>query len=629
MKTKGITVWEKHAEKFVLGIAFAAAVGFTAMQFIGEPNAVQTSAGEIAPGDIDEILQARAEQLLALLHDDAPAGVEIPFPTLGFDDLLAQRKRSLTPEAVLPPFQMALAPRVVGVGRGKNLKLTVPVVPKPDRVAVGQYAEALADGVVEQYPELQERFGVGDSHDLVYATIRARFDLADLRREFIGEGQADAVRIPPSWYNDRPEHMVDVVINRQEQVDGQWTGLVTLEPIPGQLSVRPKISGELFAWLHDDVLGLLSDPANQFKVIQPKFYDTMSNDWTIPIWHDGEAPVDDDAAKISDLREKLAQQDAARVELYERLDDAGGSMDDERDDKRGGSGPPRGGGAGRRGSSGSGKRDAPGSGSGFGNDESADIGKRTGGDSDRRQDKQRLIKRLQRDIRRAERSIAKTERDLRALGVDPDSQEAESDPFAELASDEILVWGHDLTVEAGRTYQYRVTVSVYNPFFGKKRSLVEDQQNLAEAFVLNSEPSEWSESVRIHPFSRVFITSASRGGPGVHGFGRAMAEVYLFFKGIQRMEKFTVTPGEVIGGVRDGIDFSTRLFVLDIVEDLKTGIDRGTGPESRGAVRVLLQDLDDPRRLELRDPRTEETDPDRERLRAKVKPAGRRSSSRL
>ena len=115
MKTKGITVWEKHAEKFVLGIAFAAAVGFTAMQFIGEPNAVQTSAGEIAPGDIDEVLQARAEQLLALLHDDAPAGVEIPFPTLGFDALLALRPRSLPPEPVPPPCPTAPA----GTRRGR------------------------------------------------------------------------------------------------------------------------------------------------------------------------------------------------------------------------------------------------------------------------------------------------------------------------------------------------------------------------------------------------------------------------------------------------------------------------------------------------------------------------------
>ncbi len=90
------------------------------------------------------------------------------------------------------------------------------------------------------------------------------------------------------------------------------------------------------------------------------------------------------------------------------------------------------------------------------------------------------------------------------------------------------------------------------------------------------------------------------------------------------MEKFSVTPGAAIGGVKNGIDFGTRLFVLDIVQDLKVGADRTRGPDARGAVRVLLQDLDDPQRLELRHPRSEETDPDRLRLRAKLPPAGPR-----
>ena len=626
MKTKGITVWEKHAEKFVLAIAFVAAIGFTAVQFIGEPNAVSIPAGRIAPADIDQVLQERAEQLLALLRDDAPAGVEIPYPTLGFDDLLAQRDRSLSPEAVLPPFQMALAPSVVGVGIGRNLELTVPVVPKPDRVAVGQYAEALADGVVERYPELQKRFADGDPHDLVYATVRARFDLAELRRQFFGEGQADSVRIPSSWFNDRPEHMVDVVIHREEQVDGQWSGLVTLEPIQGQDSVRGRISGKLFASLRDEVLAMLGDPAYQLKVIQPKFYDTVSDDWTVPPWHETGVPVDDDAARIGVLRKRktLAQQNVKRAELMDQLKRAGGSMDDDREDDPPGQGAGDRGGTGRRDPPGGGRRAPPGKGGGsggFGAGGGQDTGRRQGGDRDPFEDKEKLIKRLKRQIQRIDRSITRTERDLLALGADPDAQESEIDPSAVLDSDEILVWGHDLTVKPGSSYRYRVTVSVYNPFFGKKLSLVEGQKNLAEAFVLNSPPSDWSKTVRIHPFSRVFVTSATKGGPGRHGFGRATVEVFLFYKGVQRMETFSVSPGAVIGGVRNGVDFGTRLFVLDIVEDLQSGDDRrrrGPGPGARRAVRVLLQDLDDPTRLEVRDPQAEKTDTDRRRLLGKV-----------
>ncbi len=63
MKTKGITVWEQHAEKFVLGLAGLLFVGFTAIQFIGDPNAVPLGAKEITPAEVDGILTEEAENL--------------------------------------------------------------------------------------------------------------------------------------------------------------------------------------------------------------------------------------------------------------------------------------------------------------------------------------------------------------------------------------------------------------------------------------------------------------------------------------------------------------------------------------------------------------------------------------
>ena len=83
MKSKGIPIWERHAEKFVLLIAFVGAAALTVLQFLGEPNAVSTPAGDVAPGEIDDLLQDKAEQLLAKLRDTAPAGVELPDPALG------------------------------------------------------------------------------------------------------------------------------------------------------------------------------------------------------------------------------------------------------------------------------------------------------------------------------------------------------------------------------------------------------------------------------------------------------------------------------------------------------------------------------------------------------------------
>ena len=632
MKTKGITIWEKHAEKIVLAVAFVAAGAITAMQFIGEPNAVSTTAGEVAPSEIDALLQERAETLLAKLRDNAPAGVELPYPKLGFDNLLAQRNLSLSPVSALPPFQIALAPSVVGVGLGKNLELPVPEIKAPDQVAVGQYVDALVDGVVEQFPQLQDHFEPGDPHDLIFATVRARFDLAHLRQQFRGkEGDADAAIIPSSWYNNRPEHLVDVIVEREELQDGQWTDLRTIDPIPGQTSVRKELAGELYVALRDDVLGRLSMPEYQLAVIQPAFYPTKGEDWSIPQWSEGDA-ANDAEVTIDKLKQTLRLFYADRDRLVEQLEDAGGSIDDDDKDEE----DRRGRGTGKRPPPGSGgKRAPPGSGdSGFGG-AGDETGKRRGRDRDDTpgRDNERRRKNLKIKIGRVDVRIRATRTELRQLGVDPDAAEIVADPYAALDEDEILVWGHDLTVKPGRTYRYRVTLSVYNPFFGKKRSLVKNQQNLAEAFTLNSQPSDWSPPVRIHPLRRVFITSATSGG-GQHGFGRAMAEVYLFHDGVQWMQGFPVQPGTAIGGVKrvtrpdDGttveVDFTTSFFVLDIVEDIRTGRkDRGRRDINRGQSRVLLRDLNDPRILEMRDPEIEKRDPERLRLQGKLPPTPR------
>jgi len=631
MKSKGIPVWERHAEKFVLLIAFVGAAFLTALQFIGEPNAVSTTAGEVAPGEIDDLLQDKAEQLLAKLRDTAPAGVELPDPALGLDDLLAQRERSLSPGITLPPFQLALAPSVVGAGIGESIELPVPQLSAPDQVAVGQYADALQDGVVERYPELQEHFNPGEPHDLVFATVRARFDLAELRRQFRSSGgDAQGAIIPSSWYNDRPEHIVDVRVEREEFVEGQWTDRRTLELIPGQVSLRAELTGEIFARHRDDMLGRLGNPVYQFQLIQPSFYETKSDDWSIPAWDDSEVVIDPAEADVKKLKDRLKRLYTTREELLDELEAAGGSMDDDEPKKgdpgRGG----RGGGASKRKKGG--KKQAPGSGiGGPGSGPAGGMGFGAGvgsgsGDPKKRKLSERAVRTLKSKIRIKDREIQRVSRKLEDLGIDLDAVEVVTDPYAALDGDEILVWSHDITVEPGRTYRYRVNVSVYNPFFGKKRSLLASQESLAQAFTLDSPPSKWSRPVRIYPLQRVFIIGASTRGAAVQGFGRATAEVYRFYDGIQWVEKFQVAPGGVVGGVKDvrlpdgtvrEIDFSTSFFVLDIVADHDTG-GPGRGRPTRPQARVLLQDLVDPQIVEMRDPRIEEKDPDRQRLRDKL-----------
>src|SRR5687767_12518592 len=73
MKIKGIPFWEQHLERFVLALAAIALLAFTAMQFVGQPNAATIGGQQVAPSDVDRLLSDRASALADKLRSDAPA----------------------------------------------------------------------------------------------------------------------------------------------------------------------------------------------------------------------------------------------------------------------------------------------------------------------------------------------------------------------------------------------------------------------------------------------------------------------------------------------------------------------------------------------------------------------------
>ena len=185
--------------------------------------------------------------------------------------------------------------------------------------------------------------------------------------------------------------------------------------------------------------------------------------------------------------------------------------------------------------------------------------------------------------------------------------------------DVIWVWAHDVNVEPGRVYRYRISVVIYNPLFARKLSLVEDQKHLAESLVKVIEPSEWSEPVIVDPPLRMLASRALPEGLGDNsgrlGYGEAVAEVWRFHDGQWWSRSFTVQPGDVLGGVGlpDGVtpgsgegnaapvDFTTDWFVVDIVG--RPDATRADTRNGRGA-RLVLQHVADDRVIVL-DPVTD------------------------
>ncbi len=641
MKTKGITIWEKHAEKIVVAIAAAAAIAFTALQFIGEPNAVTSGSERIAPSRIDEVLESKARAILAKLGDEAPPGVEFPDPVGAADELAEAIREPVGPRGPLSRWSVAIAPNVEGLpGGGVDVEFPVPSLKAPYELATGQTFDALDPAAVDQVKELKPFFpDPAQPYDVIYVTAVAHYSLADLRAQFHGKTGAEssgAVAIPSSWYNDRPENIVDVVVERQELIGGTWSDGKAIDSLPGRFSFRAQLAGKPDASLRDTVLAELEKPAVRTDIIQPSFYATRNEAWELPVADDGaggQPGVEND--RVATLRKRLKDLNDKLEELMKRLEALGGRMDDQ-----GGKAPPGGGapggpgggggaGAGGGDAGGGGKKPPPGSGGprsapgkgegtgGFGMEGGSEMGKRQGGET--RGVDTRAITNLKNKITRLREEIAATEAELKKLLPGNAPAPNPNEPAAE--PDEVLIWAHDMTVEPGHTYRYRFTVSVYNPFFGRKRSLIAAQEHLAESFVINSKPSDWSAPMRVDPPLRVFITSAAPAGMALGAFslGQVRAEVYRFYDGTHWMEPFTVEPGQQLGATiarkrGDGnpvdIDFSTGLFVLDIVEDI--------GSEGTKSARVLLQDARTGEILEMRDPDAEMRHPERRRLQERV-----------
>lgn len=120
---------------------------------------------------------------------------------------------------------------------------------------------------------------------------------------------------------------------------------------------------------------------------------------------------------------------------------------------------------------------------------------------------------------------------------------------------------HDVTVEPGHTYQYRIAYDVYNVFAGNRSELRDPAD--AERLVMTSPWSESSRSVEIESDTHFFVTDQSEQKQNV------TVTVFKKARGGWRSAKFKVQVGDAIGGKltkgpSKGTDFSTDAICLDI-----------------------------------------------------------------
>jgi len=624
MKTKGIPFWEQHLEHFVLGAAVLVFLAFTALQFLGNPNAVQVGTATYTPQDVDERLRVKADEIDSKLSTPGATAATIPDPVQLMPVFENQLMASIVPGPTLPALAANITPSQGLEKITTGVPFMVAQVAAPFEARTQQFMDTLLPETIEQFPELKETTPEAP-YDITWVTPSAKFNIGAVRKQFMEKGPQGESPLPTAWHNNRAD-ILDVKVYREELTDGTWTERTLIKHIPGQFSVRDRLASSVDRTIAIELLTQVADPATRQDVIQPEFYIGKVPAWVAPTKAQlellaadaGKAPpAGEDDNPLPGLQRRLAALKANVDRVKKKMQEISCS---EKPDEPGDSG--RGGatGGGRGGDAGGGS--SGGGGPGLGTGGGGGLRTPSGGPKNNIE-----CDKLRKQLNRFNENVARLEADIAKLQpevpVTPEPVEVVEESIEELP-DEILIWAHDINVTPARTYRYQFVVELYNPLFGHKADLIAEQHALADQFTMVSQVSEWTDPVTVNSPLQVFITAArlpQEGNP-LAGGSTAAAEVYRFRDGKTWMERFTLQLGDRVGGETEAkagaataMNFSTDWFLLDVTPNVLANKDDVR--DGYGAL-ALLQNLTSGELMQVRNPRVDLSSPERIRLKDEV-----------
>jgi hypothetical protein len=299
-----------------------------------------------------------------------------------------------------------------------------------------------------------------------------------------------------------------------------------------------------------EVVDLATQNANLVR--RPKFYDAvLGTEWVPPTEIRNSAP-DVNRSEIPNLRKEL-----------ERFDRRIKTVDDNIAKEQGGGGrenPPGG-------RDGGGQRAPISPGSGGPRDGGNPRGP---GEAEKESPK---LQNLRRQLERLKEERRKVVEQLQRLGEVVEGEEPlplppEENPTeakadgALLNSESVRVWVHDVRVQRGRMYRYRMAVWVNNPIFGNSAVLSAQQADLAKPGFVRGEWSDWSRPVKVDDETYFFMTSANEEDDRLNAQPRASAELYSFRWGYWRKGQASLEPGDQLAAMARVPDYSKMIAAL-------------------------------------------------------------------
>lgn len=607
MKTNGISFFEQNVEKIVLGISGVVFVSVVVWQLF--PNSVSLGSESVPLGDVDRRIAEKTAVLKGKLEQQqeplaAQVGDRLAATAPGFKSKLSE---SLLPSSSLPRVAPRLASILQSDGAASGEPFHVPKFPAVAMRPTVQIDDTLDSTVFTQLPDLKAMFSSSAGpFDLSWTVPSAILDLKTIRSEL--ESSRDGAQIPTLWYRGTV-FIVDVEFERQRKLaDGSWGETTLVQPLPGAFSFRTEITKNPDAGLRDSVWEYLAVQPQQRQIVQPDFLPTKRGNFSAgSMLADSGSTASSEDPELRRLRLDAARKAIERDRLQDDLKGIGGPLDEapKDDKKRDGSSGSRGGSSGAGSGGASGGRPGGGGGAGGGGGSRPPGGGLSGGGMaggmsggknnggadprDERTKEKRIA--MTKRLREVERRLADAEerlnKKLTEIGLSAEKKQSDTKGVGITGGDSLVVWGHDLAVKAGETYRYRAVVRTYNPFFTNGGVLVEAQKSLGDPFTMGTAAAQWGEPFKVTPPIAFFVIDAAP-GEGRLGVGAATIEIYRYYDGERRRERVSVQPGEMIGAgkSRDGIDFDTGFYLVDVLADPAT--DRG-GSDRRPAAIAIVQ----------------------------------------
>lgn len=523
MKPKNANFIDLHIEKIVLGVGALFLAYVVWFYVLAGGHSAELAGRKVPARQIDSTILQDARRLNEKLDGQANEQLQA-FKVPDYPQQFAAR-RDATPtpasdDGSIPADRLAVGPatgiRLPLIG-GSSEVSPLPgespfqplVIPAPAQIIAKADMGAIdlsQIDVREDYDLIIQAYGQATPLDKQWVSLAASIDLEPVRR-LLGEDVEIGKRPIPTSFLDETFAFVDVQVERREVLpDGTFGEVQMVSP----MAARPNFRSTLAKVGVSNVTEVIDAVrAKQADLLQPEFYPLRHQFWNPPELSPsgqpvppagGQDPAPGESQKIRDLRIALRAAEGrlkAITVLIERAKERGQEP-----------GPA-------------------------------------------------LERRLERAMAEVETKSAELQTELDRANIRPEDGPMPEGPGpglaprgeqnlaglrggALLASGSLEVWAHDLLVEPGKTYQYRLRVLASNPLFARR--VPKSQAELADQFLLVGDWSAWTDPVTLPQMQYFFVTS------GMSNVGKARVQVWKFYDGQWARAEFRVEPGDTVGG---------------------------------------------------------------------------------